>query len=242
MPSIFRPPSIEKIMVEEQGMITTLDPEERFILKNFDLQRGDRPEIEGLRAAFRYAASTAPFTDRLSAIAGDIPVAAKRLGFIQTHEKLFFENHSAYDRIPMIVTALMGSYADDAESKGNEFVYSNLRRAFTHHTPEKAGLIGEGAVILTEVGAALHENPREEVFCAHLLALESAGMIKENFHVFQEEFHRNYLEYVFPAWKSFADRETELGRNLQAEIAGLVHRIRLKYPSSEIIAFPAPKG
>ena len=132
-------------MFGTQSKITTIDPEERFILKNFNLQSGDRPEIEGLRAAFRYAAWRAPFTDRLSTIAEDIPTAARRLGFIQAYEKLFFENHSAYDRIPMIVTALMGSYADEVGNKGYEFVYANLRQVFTQRTQEKTKRIGEGA-------------------------------------------------------------------------------------------------
>lgn len=226
----------------ETGKITTIDPEERFILKNFNLQREDRPEIEGLRAAFRYAAWKAPFTDRLGAIAEDIPTAARRLGFIQAHEKHFFESHSAYDRIPMIVTALMGGYADEVGNRGYEFVYSNLRQAFTQRTQEKTNRIGEGAAMLAEVGAALSENPREEVFCAHLLALESIELLKENFDVFHQEVLRNYPEHVFPAWKSFADRETDLGRNLQTEIADLDHRIRLKCSPSKIIAFPGPKG
>jgi hypothetical protein len=142
----------------------------------------------------------------------------------------------------MIVTALMGGYADSIGNRGYELVYSNLRRAFTQCAQEKANRIGEGAAMLAEIGAAPSENPREEVFCAHLLALESIELLKENFDVFHQEVLRNYPEHVFPAWQSFVDRETELGRNLQAEIADLDNRIRLKCSPPKIIAFPGPKG
>lgn len=211
-------------------------------MKHFNLHHNERPEIEGLRAAFRYTASTAPFTDKVSAIRTDIPIAAKRLNFIRAHEKSFFQNHSTYDRIPMVAAALMGSYVEEMESRSNEFVYSNLSRIFAQQTPVKMKRIGENACMLAEVGLSFYKNSREVVFCAHLLALESTDAIKGNFNFFGKEFYMNYLEHTFPAWKSFADRKTELGQYLQREIAGLSHRICKKYQPTEIIAFPAVKG
>lgn len=230
-------------MLEKQNNITILDPEERFILKNFELQRDERPEIEGLRAAFRSAARKAPFTDKMESVMRDVTPAKRRLIYIQAHEKFFFDQKKGYNRNSMIVVALMGEYAMEPLRSDNDYIYTNLRKSFNRHTPVNISRIGGAVSTLLAVGVSpFAENTREEIFCAHIQALEKAETIKKNFDRFPLEFHEKQLSLVYPSWESFLDRETYLGRHLQHKIDVLVQKTQAKYPSSEIIAFPAPKG
>lgn len=230
-------------MNKPSGTITILDPEERFILKNFELQRDERPEIEGLRAAFRHAARRAPFTDKMGSMIRELAVAKMRLDYLQAHEKFFFDQKAQYSRTPMVIAALMGDDGGERTRADNEYVYSSLRRAFSPGMPETVNQLAIAANILAEVGTSpFCENSREEIFCAHIQALENAEIVKNNFDRFPPDFHEKQLSLTYPSWESFLDRGTYIGQHLQRKIDNLVRRTQAKFPPAEVVAFPAPKG